>query len=53
MNRLVHGKGRRHARPKLIPELATLGVYAQSAKPKGDWLTQRKWPLPPRPITTN
>lgn len=35
----------KHAHPKIIPELAELGVYAQSVKPKKDWLAQRKCDL--------
>lgn len=35
-------KKTKHQHPKIIPELAELGVYAQSVKPKKDWLTQRK-----------
>lgn len=43
MERLKLRKKKKHQHPKIIPELAELGVYAQSVKPKEDWLTQREY----------
>lgn len=44
MDRLTFKKKKKHVHPKIIPELAALGVYAQSVKPKKNWLSQRTSP---------
>ncbi|KAF8321142.1 PLC-like phosphodiesterase, partial [Clavulina sp. PMI_390] len=43
----LHGGKDKPDRPKITPELAALGVYAQSVKPKKDWLSQ---PAPTDPL---
>lgn len=40
MERLSLNRKEKRKKPKIVPELAALGVYAQSVKPKKDWLNQ-------------